>query len=137
MVPVPLETMLIPVQTLCIMLPVEEQVGLNQTAAPPSSLPVVEKEHKDAESPKILQEKYKELMEAVGKLQEAVEVAAQVEKKVEEDGEVVQQVPRRSALVRAWAALLQVLNLGVEQVVRHRQEGLYEEEVEDGVNSDD
>ena len=27
MVPVPLETMLIPVQTLCIMLPVEEQVG--------------------------------------------------------------------------------------------------------------
>ena len=98
---------------------------------------MVEKEHKDAESPKILQEKYKELMEAVGKLQEAVEVAAQVEKKVEEDGEVVQQVPRRSALVRAWAALLQVLNLGVEQVVRHRQEGLYEEEVEDGVNSDD
>ena len=40
-------------------------------------------------------------MEAVGKLQEAVEIAGEVEKKSEEEGEVVQQVLRRSARVKA------------------------------------
>ena len=100
-VPVPLETMLIPVQRLCIMLPVEEQVGLNKTAAPSSSKPLVEIKSKETESPRNLQETEKELMEAVGKLQEAVDIAGEVEKKSEEEGEVVQQVPRRSARVKA------------------------------------